>query len=90
MVFSNTISNELPVFFMIKYHSSEILGFYMLANRLLVIPMNVIGTSIGKVYFQKASEFLNNDLSELFEFYKETTTRLIKIALIPFICIIIF
>ena len=71
MVFSNTISNELPVFFIIKYHSSEILGFYMLANRLLVIPMNIIGTSIGKVYFQKASEVLNNDLKDLFKLYKK-------------------
>tara|TARA_B100001250_G_scaffold352711_1_gene325648 strand:- start:744 stop:2012 length:1269 start_codon:yes stop_codon:yes gene_type:complete len=90
MVFSNTISNELPVFFIMKYHSSEILGFYMLANRLLVIPMNVIGTSIGKVYFQRASEVLNNDLPGLFKLYKKTTLRLIKIGTLPFICIIIF
>ena len=90
MVFSNTISNELPVFFIMKYHSSEILGFYMLANRLLVIPMNVIGTSIGKVYFQRASEVLNNDLTGLFDLYKKTTLRLIKIGILPFTCIIIF
>ena len=90
MVFSNTISNELPVFFLIKYHSSEILGFYMLANRLLVVPMNIIGTSIGKVYFQKASEVSNNNLSNLFKLYKETTLRLIKIGIIPFIFVISF
>ena len=90
MVFSNTISYELPVFFIIKYHSSEILGFYMLANRLLVVPMNVIGTSIGKVYFQKASEVLKDELPKLFKLYKRTTLRLIKIGLIPFFCTITF
>ena len=90
MVFSNTISNELPVFFIIKYHSSEILGFYMLANRLLVIPMNIFGTSIGKVYFQKASEVLNDDLKDLFKLYKKTTLKLIKFGILPFVSTIIF
>ena len=57
MVFSNTISNELPVFFIIKYHNMEMLGYFMLANRILVMPMNLLGTSIGKVYFQKHHKF---------------------------------
>ena len=51
MVFSNTLSNELPVFFLATYFSSEQLGYYMLANRLIIIPMNLIGTAINKVYF---------------------------------------
>ena len=62
----------------------------MLANRLCVIPMNFIGTAIGKVYFQKASEIYNNNPEKLFSIYTETTKRLIFLGTIPFIGIIIF
>jgi len=90
MVFLNTLSNELPVFFLAQFFSADKLGFYMLANRLCVIPMNFIGTAIGKVYFQKASEIYNNNPEKLFSIYTETTKRLIFLGTIPFIGIIIF
>ncbi len=90
MVFANTISNELPVFFIVKYHTTEILGYYMLATRILVIPMNIIGTSIGKVYFQRASQIANQNKSYLFDIYKNTTLQLIKIGLVPFISLGLF
>ena len=83
MVFSNTLSNELPVFFLATYFSSEQLGYYMLANRLIIIPMNLIGTAINKVYFQKASEYFNNDKKLIFPLYLNTTKKLIAFGLIP-------
>jgi len=83
MVFSNTLSNELPVFFLATYFSSEQLGYYMLANRLIIIPMNLIGTAINKVYFQKASEYFNNDKKLILPLYINTTKKLIAFGLIP-------
>ena len=83
MVFSNTLSNELPVFFLATYFSSEQLGYYMLANRLIIIPMNLIGTAINKVYFQKASEYFNNDKNLIMPLYINTTKKLIAFGLIP-------
>ena len=90
MVFLNTLSNELPVFFLAQFFSSDKLGLYMLANRLCVIPMNFIGTAIGKVYFQKASEIFNINKQSLLSNYIETTKRLIFIGSIPFIAILVF
>ena len=89
MVFANTLSNELPVFFLAKYYSTEILGYYMLANRLLIIPMTLIGTAINKVYFQKASETFNRNKTKVLPLYIKTTKRLIVLGLLPFIGIIV-
>ena len=83
MVFANTLSNELPVFFLATYFSSETLGYFLLANRLIVIPMNLIGTAINKVYFQKASETFNRNKKDLFELYISTTKKLILLGIPP-------
>ena len=83
MVFANTLSNELPVFFLATYFSSETLGYFLLANRLIVIPMNLIGTAINKVYFQKASETFNRNKKNLFALYINTTKKLILLGLPP-------
>ena len=55
----------------------------MLANRLIIIPMNLIGTAINKVYFQKASEYFNNDKKLILPLYINTTKKLIAFGLIP-------
>lgn len=39
--------------------STQILGFYALANRMLGLPSVVIGQNIGQVYFQKMTETKN-------------------------------
>ena len=83
MVFANTLSNELPVFFLATYFSSETLGYFLLANRLIVIPMNLIGTAINKVYFQKASETFNENKKNLFALYINTTKKLILLGMPP-------
>ena len=61
----------------------------MLAYRLLIIPMTLIGTAINKVYFQKASETYNENKTKVLPLYIKTTKRLIAIGLIPFTSIIL-
>ena len=61
----------------------------MLANRLLIIPMTLIGTAINKVYFQKATETFNRNKTKVLPLYIKTTKRLIVLGLLPFIGIIV-
>ena len=90
LVFLNTLSNELPIFFLSKYFSMEIVGFYMLANRIVIIPLNLIGSSVNKVYFQKASETYNSSPYRLLRMYLKTVKRLALIGVIPFVLLLIF
>lgn len=90
LVFLNTLSNELPIFFLSKYFSMEMVGLFMLANRIAIIPLNLIGSSVNKVYFQKASESFNENPSLLLRDYTKTVKRLALIGIIPFSLILIF
>ena len=90
IVFLNTLSLEIPVFFLAKYFSMEMVGLFMLANRISIIPMSLFGTSVTKVYFQKATNTFNHEPEQLLNVYKKTVYRLAGIGLVPFLSIFLF
>ena len=51
----NTVSWQLPVFLLAVFFSPEIAGYYTLGFMVFQMPMNLIGTSIAKVFLQRAS-----------------------------------
>jgi len=51
----NAISWQLPVFLLAAFFSPEVAGFYVLGFMVFQMPMNLIGTSIGRVFLQRAS-----------------------------------
>jgi O-antigen/teichoic acid export membrane protein len=52
----NSISWQLPTLLLQVFFSSTVVGFYALGNRLLRLPMSLIGGAIGRVFFQRAAE----------------------------------
>ncbi|OQY16917.1 MAG: hypothetical protein B6I36_09670 [Desulfobacteraceae bacterium 4572_35.1] len=77
----NSISWQLPVFLLSFYFSPNIVGYYALGNRVLRIPMNLLGGAIGQVFFQRASEAKNEgDLAIVVE---NTFARLVRLGLFP-------
>jgi lipopolysaccharide exporter len=53
--FLNAVSWQLPVFLLAAFFSPEIAGFYTLGFMVFQMPMNLIGSSIAKVFLQRAS-----------------------------------
>ncbi|MGD9780410.1 oligosaccharide flippase family protein [Methanomethylovorans sp.] len=51
----NVVSWQLPTFLLASFFSPAVAGFYALGFRLLQLPMNLIGSSISDVFFQRAS-----------------------------------
>lgn len=49
-------STELVIFLIASLFGEVLLGFYALAYRVLSVPSALLGTSIGEVYFRKATE----------------------------------
>jgi O-antigen/teichoic acid export membrane protein len=90
MVFLNTLSMQLPVFMFNRYFSTEIVGLYMVANRLLITPLRMIGASVSKVFIQAASEAYHEGSTPLLRIYKKTIKKLaIIVAPILFIALLI-
>jgi len=52
----NSISWQLPTFFLAAFFSPAAVGFYALGNRVLRLPMNLVGGSLGQVFYQQAAE----------------------------------
>ena len=52
----NTISWQLPTILLAAFFSPTVAGYYALGFRVLQIPMNLIGSAIGQVFFQRAAQ----------------------------------
>ncbi|MDI2587664.1 oligosaccharide flippase family protein [Psychrobacillus sp. NEAU-3TGS] len=53
----NTVSVQLPVFIISAFFSSTIVGFYSLSNRVLNMPMSILGNAVGQVFFSSIFKF---------------------------------
>jgi lipopolysaccharide exporter len=79
--FLNSTSWQLPALFLARFFSASVVGQYSLGNRLIRIPMNLIGINIAKVLFQRAAVERNEGvLSELVE---RTFHYLLSLSMFP-------
>ena len=77
----NTLSWQLPAILLQRFFSAVVVGYYALGNRLLRLPMDLIGGAIAQVFFQRAAVArANGTLPELVE---STYRRLIALSLGP-------
>ncbi len=56
----NTLTINLPAILITYYFGPAVAGFYALGNRVIQIPLNILGQSLSQVFFQRASEEKNN------------------------------
>jgi len=90
MALVNTFSMQLPVFMLSVYFSSEIVGYYMMASRILTAPMQLISRSVGRVYYKEAADSIRDSKQKVIKIFKNTIRRVAKIGLIPSIIVISF
>ncbi len=79
--FLNTLSMQLPAFFLLALFEPDVLGLYVLAYGTLAVPMQLIGGSVGQVYFVRAAEARRRDA--LGGLTQAVFTRLSALGLFP-------
>jgi lipopolysaccharide exporter len=89
MALVNTFSMQLPVFMLSVYFSTEIVGYYMMASRILTAPMQLISRSVGRVYYKEAADSLKVSKQKIIKIFNTTIRRVAKIGLIPSIIVIL-
>jgi lipopolysaccharide exporter len=52
----NTLSWQLPAMMLSAFFSPAVVGFYAFGNRLVRMPLSLIGGSIAQVFFQRSAE----------------------------------
>lgn len=77
----NTLSLQIPTFFLATYFNASVTGYYALGNGLLRLPMNMIGLSISQVFYQRATEAKSK--GTLASVVEKTYSYLVKIGMFP-------
>lgn len=84
-----TFTVQLPNQMFSRFFGNASLGGYAMCERLLGVPMRLIGTPISTVYFRQASSFVkeNKDLSD---FTYRLISRVLWVSLLPVILVLLF
>jgi len=88
--FLNIFSSQLPIFLISYFFQNTITGFYSLANKVLLAPMNIITISYGQVFLQKMSSLYKEEGNEELKLYRETTSKLLLYSFPIFFIFFIF
>ena len=88
--FLNTLSLQLPILLMSGYFTAGAIGYYVLANRFVSMPMNMLGASVSQVYFQEAARLYENDQEKLKALTFKTFKNLSYIGTIPMLIVLGF
>jgi lipopolysaccharide exporter len=81
VVLVNTISLQIPAIILAYYFGPVVVGFYGLTYRVLIAPMNLVGTSFGQVFFPKATE--EDRLGQLAQITQKVFSKLFLVGFIP-------
>lgn len=82
--FINNVVQFLPLILLNNSYSVVLVGYYLLTQRILAIPIVLVSTAIGDVFRQAASEqFIKNGCCEIL--YVEVFKKLLFISFLPFL-----
>lgn len=87
--FINNLINQLPIYFLSSMVGLSHVGNFSFAQRILGLPITLIGNSITDVFRQKASD-LYRQKGECRQLFKKTARTLFLIGLIPLIIMLLF
>lgn len=88
-VFLNAISGGLPVLMLAAFFGPASAGFYSIGRTVLNIPSQLIGKSIGDVFYPRIAEAANRK-EDVTTLIKKATIALAAIGILPFGLVIFF
>lgn len=75
----------IPLYYLKLKFSLEEVGYFNIATTILFLPVGIIANAIGQVYFQRISEYFNNNNGlAIYQLTKTTATSAAFIAFILF------
>lgn len=88
-VFMNSISQNLPILLLTSFFGPASAGFYTLGRTVLGIPSQLIGKSVGDVFYPRISEASHNG-ENLTYLIKKATFALAVVGFLPYVIVFIF
>ena len=82
----NSLSWQLPTFFLSAFFSPVEVGLFALGNRVVELPMRLVGSSIAQVFFQRASRARHEET--LAEVVASTFRYLVALSFFPLMLLV--
>jgi O-antigen/teichoic acid export membrane protein len=79
----NSAGLQLPALLIASFYGTQIAGWFALGQRIIGIPMALIGVSVSQVYFSEAARLALDNPEELRRFFFKTARRLLAIGILP-------
>ena len=76
----NSLGLHLPALLLMSFFGSSVVGWYALSQRIINIPLTMIGKSVGQVYLGRASKLLQKDPIALKDLFLKTALKLLIIS----------
>lgn len=86
----NSTSVQLPIFILSSVFSGTVVGYYSLSNRVLNMPMSILGNAVAQVFFQTSARLSHNDINKLKEVTLNTYKKMLYIGVVPLSIIFAF
>lgn len=74
--FINELSLQVPTLFISSVYGFQIVGLYALTYSMLVLPVSLVSSSIGQVFYGESSELFRHGSQEILTLYQDTTKKL--------------
>ncbi len=79
----NSLSLQLPVILLAAYYGPQVSGWYALGERVIRLPLTLIGQSISQVYFGQASHLFQTNPKAIQKLFDKMSFRLLLTGLFP-------
>lgn len=86
---SNSLSIQLPLFYMKKYFSYSDVGNYFQSDRLVTVPVKTISRSLSTIYVKEISK-IKDDQVKVVSMTNDFIKKMILIGVLPFSLIFIY
>jgi len=87
--FLDTLALQIPVLLLMKFFSPPVVGLFALATKAIGTPLALVGSSVGKVYYQWISEAAREDL-DLRSYVLQVAKYLFLLVSGPVLLVVLF
>jgi O-antigen/teichoic acid export membrane protein len=86
--FLGDISITLPIILITSFYGTQAVGLFGLANSVIQLPMNLIGTSVSNVFYAESASLKRTDPRKVKKLSRKLLKNLILIGSIPLLVLI--
>jgi O-antigen/teichoic acid export membrane protein len=86
----NTVGLQAPLLLLVVLYGSGAGGQFALADRLCGLPVTLLATAVGRVFFAEAARMHREEPGALRALFVAATRSLVRVAIVPFVLLAVF